>query len=148
MESLLDHFDMLGMDPIMFGLFSLPVLLVSVYMIGCCCSKAKPRISSRKRHEERIITLENSVKTLYEHMLKYNTRLEGFELNMGKILHVHKDIDNLKQDLADLEDKNEEFNKHYKEFYAHVVNELRILHDATFVPDEPGQNEDDSDYEP
>jgi len=148
MESLLYYFNSLGIDPVMCGLFSLiPIsLFLFVYIIGCC-SKTKTRISSKK-YEQRVSTLENSVKTLYEHMLKYNTRLEGFELNMGKILLAHKDIDNLKQDLADLEDKNEEFNKHYKEFYAHVIHELGILHDATFVPDEPEQHDDDSDYEP
>lgn len=144
MESILYYSNTLGIDPIMLGLFSFPIL--SLFIYTTCCSR--PKSGSRKNYEKRFSIVENSVKVLYEHVLKYNARLEGLELNVGKMLVVCKDIDILKQDISDMTDANEEFNKLYNQFCSSVMNELRILHDATFVPDEPGQNEDDSDYEP
>ena len=131
--------------------FITPVLLIMYYFL------TKDERISRKR-----------IREMNQDMIRNNAILESLLLTIGKMMKQQSDatlyLDGLDDKINKLEEvinnlmelncKNGNFNHDDYDYFKDLVygnfkliqGELKILHDATFLPDD--NNDQDSDYEP
>lgn len=128
------YFDMLNIDPIALVICSIPPLLLFLIVYLVRCSKVK----SVKQSSDR-----TKMKEMEDLLIMNTTAIEGLTLTVGKLRKV---VLQLQKEINEMQTKNDDFTCHYEEFYNKVMNELKILKDATFVPDE-NDNDHDSDFD-
>lgn len=107
------------------------------YVVIYCIYMLVNRITTSEKKRSK--TSPN--KNLEEMVLKNNTIIDGLVLSVGKLIkqqtEINLSLDNIHDACSSLEEKVKNFHyDDYKQFYNKVIEELKILRDATFLPEE------------